>query len=244
MKIRCLIIDDEPLARQGIREYIADVEFLQLAGEFDNALAAADRITGGEIDLLFLDINMPRISGVEFFKTLRNPPPVIFTTAYPEFALEGFELDALDYLVKPVSFERFLKAALRAREYYEVRRRNETARVEATETPASYFFIKADNRLVKIEYSEIMFAEALENYVVIHTTTKKYMTYLTFRAVEEYLPAQNFIRTHKSYIVAMNRVDAIEGNDLRVGDHLVPVSRNLREAVMNRLIEGKYLKRP
>ncbi len=124
MKLNCIIIDDEPLARKGLKEYIADIDFLNLAGEFDNPLKAAELISRGEAQLLLLDIQMPKITGTDFFKTLSNAPPVIFTTAYPQYALDGFELNALDYLVKPISFDRFLKAVLKAKEYYEIRERN------------------------------------------------------------------------------------------------------------------------
>lgn len=241
MIINCIIIDDEPLARKGMREYVEEIDFLRLAGEFDQALSATGVITSGEVELILLDIHLPRLSGLDFLRTLKNAPPVIFTSAYPQYALEGFELEALDYLVKPIPFERFLKAALRAKEYYEVRRKNEEERI----APASsdYFFVKADNRLVKISFAEILFIEALENYVVIHTTQKKYMSYLTFKSIEEYLPDARFIKTHKSYIVAADRVDSIEANDLRVGDHLVPMSRALKDEVVAKLIQGRFLKR-
>ena len=240
MNIQCIIIDDEPLARKGLKEYIADTDFLSVMGEFDNPLRATEIISGGEVQLLFLDIQMPRITGLDFFKTLKNPPPVIFTTAYPQYALEGFEVNALDYLVKPISFDRFLKAALKAREYYEIREKN-TA--EAKDSNADYFFIKADNKLMKVDYNEILYAEALQNYVVIHTTDRKYITYLTFRSVEEYLPSDKFIKTHKSYIISASKIDSIEGNDVRIGSHHVPISRNLKDEVMDRLLKGKFLKR-
>ncbi len=239
MNINCVIIDDEPLARKGLREYIADAGFLNLVGEFDNALKATDLISSGEVQLLFLDIQMPKITGLDFFKTLQNAPPVIFTTAYPQYALEGFEVKALDYLVKPISFDRFLKAALKAKEYYEVREKNVAEASDSSE----YFFIKADNKLVKIVFDEILFAEALQNYVTIHTKDKKYITYLTFKSVESYLPANKFIRVHKSYIVAASKVDTIDGNDIRIGQHHIPISRNMKDEVMERLLKGKFLKR-
>ncbi|MBK9570044.1 MAG: response regulator transcription factor [Chitinophagaceae bacterium] len=238
MNIRSIIIDDEPLARKGLKEYIADVDFLDFIGEFDNPLKAADLISRGEVQLLFLDIQMPKITGLDFFKTLPNAPPVIFTTAYPQYALEGFEVNALDYLVKPVSFERFFKAVLKAKEYYEVR---DTNRNEADTT--EYFFIKADNKLVKIRYEDVLYVEALQNYVIIHTPSKKYMTYLTFRSVEEYLPANKFLKVHKSFIVAAAKIDSIEGNDIRIGQHHIPISRNHKDEVMNKLVKGKFLKR-
>jgi len=240
--INCIIIDDEPLARKGLREYISDVDFLTLAGEYDNALKATEMISRGEVQLLFLDIQMPKITGLDFMKTLHKPVPVIFTTAFPQYALDGFELNALDYLVKPVSFDRFLKAALRAKEYYEVRQKNETDK-STVNAAQEYFFIKADNKLVKISFTDILFIEALQNYVVVHTHDKKFITYLTFKSVEEYLPSLQFIKVHKSFIVSASKIDSIEGNDIRIGQHHIPISRNLKDEVMDRLLKGKFLKR-
>ncbi len=238
MKINCIVIDDEPLARKGILEYIADVDFLELAGDFDNPLKATGLIGKVDSPLLFLDIQMPRITGMEFFKTLQNPPPVIFTTAYPQYALEGFEVNALDYLVKPVSFDRFLKAAMKGREYYEIREENVK---EAAQS--DYFFIKADNKFVRILFDEVLLVEALQNYVTVHTRDKKYMTYLTFKSVEEHLPSDKFIKVHKSYIVAVSKIDSIEGNDIRIGQLHIPISRNQKEAVMEQLLKNRFLKR-
>ncbi|MGZ8557339.1 MAG: LytR/AlgR family response regulator transcription factor [Chitinophagaceae bacterium] len=240
MMLNCIIIDDEPLARKGLKEYINDIDFLNLAGEFDNPLKAMELISRAEVHLLFLDIQMPKITGIDFFKTLPNAPPVIFTTAYPQYALEGFELNALDYLVKPISFDRFFKAVLKAKEYYEVREKN-TA--DAATSSHGYFFIKAENKLVKIFLDDILFAEALQNYVVIHTKDKKYLTYLTFKSVEEYLPADRFIKTHKSFIISAGKTESIEGNNIRIGSHDIPISRNLKEEVMEKLLKGKFLKR-
>jgi len=239
--INCIIIDDEPLARKGLREYISDVDFLQLAGEYDNPLKATEAITNGDIGLLFLDIQMPKITGLEFMKTLQRPIPVIFTTAFPQYALDGFELNALDYLVKPISFDRFLKAALKAKEYYEVRQKNETDKTVAE--PNDHFFIKADNKLVKVSFNDILYVEALQNYVVVHTNEKKYITYLTFKSVEEYLPSSQFLKVHKSFIVSASKIDSIDGNEIRIGAHHVPISRNLKDEVMEKLLKGKFLKR-
>lgn len=238
MKINCIIIDDEPLARKGLREYIGDVGFLNLTGEFDTPLKALEVVSSGNVQLLFLDIQMPKITGLDFLKTLQHPPPVIFTTAYPQYAIEGFELNALDYLVKPISFDRFYKAVLKAKEYYEVRQQN-----IAEPATAGYFFIKSDNKLVKVFFDDFLFAEALQNYVVIHTKTKKYMSYLTFKSVEDYLPGDEFIKTHKSYIVAASKIDSIEGNEILIGQRHIPISRTLKDEVMEKLLKGKFLKR-
>lgn len=239
--IRSIIIDDEPLARKGLREYINDVEFLQMEAEFDSPLKAAKLLSEGSVQLIFLDIQMPKITGLDFFKILQPAPPVIFTTAFPQYALDGFELNALDYLVKPISFERFLKAALRAKEYYEVRDENLPESKEQAKD--DFFFIKADNKLAKICFDDILFAEALQNYVSIHTRTKKYITYLTFKSIEEYLPADRFIKTHKSFIVSASKIDHIDGNEIRIGEHHIPISRSSRDDVMDKLLKGRFLKR-
>lgn len=240
MTIRCVIIDDEPIARKGLKEYIQDVDFLQLVGEFDNPLKSTEVLMKEKIDLLFLDIQMPKMTGMEFLKTLSHPPMVIFTTAYPQYAIEGFELNAIDYLLKPFSFERFWKAVVKARSL-----RESPVQPVTTAVPAEpdYFFIKSDNKLVKIQYDEILFVEALQNYVAVHTTNKKYITYLTFRSIEEHLPASRFIRTHKSFIVAANKVESIEGNDITIGLHHIPISRTEREHVLQQLLQNKLLKR-
>ena len=212
---KILIVDDEP----DIREFIS----YNLMRKGYSVFTAAD----GK-------------SGFDMLTELEKAPHVIFVTAYDEYALKAFEVNALDYLVKPVSFERFLKASLRAKEYYEVREKNMT---EAAASSPGYFFIKADNRLVKLQYGDILFAEAMQNYVIIHTKDKKYITYLTFKSVEDYLPADKFIKTHKSFIVSAEKIESIEGNDIRIGPHQVPISRNLKEEVMDRLLKGKFLKR-
>ncbi len=239
--IQCIIIDDEPLARKGLKEYILDTGFLHLAGEFDTPLKATSLLGEGQVQLIFLDIHMPKITGIEFFKSLQHAPPVIFTTAYPQYALEGFNLNALDYLVKPVSYERFVKAALRAREFYEVRHKNQTDGV--MEQKSGYFFIKSDNKLVKLFYDEILFVEALQNYVAIHTKTRKMITYLTFKSIEDYLPTADFIKTHKSFIVAAAKIDHVEGNHIRIGANDIPISRGARDEVMDKLLKGRFFKR-
>jgi len=238
--IHSIIIDDEPLARKGLKEYINDVDFLSMDGEFDDPLKAMKILNEGTVQLVFLDIQMPKITGIDFFKSLQHAPPVIFTTAYPQYALDGFDLNAIDYLVKPISFERFLKAVLKVKEYYEVRQKNTT---EAGRGKEDFFFIKADNKLVKIFFEEILFVEALQNYVAIHTAGKKFITYLTFKSIEDYLPADRFIKTHKSFIISAAKIDNIDGNDIRIGEHHIPISRSSKDEVMDKLLKGRFLKR-
>lgn len=240
MILNCIIIDDEPLARKGLKEYIADVDFLHLAGEFDNPLKANQALAQQQVHLIFLDIHMPKISGIEFLKTLQHPPLVILTTAYPQYALEGFDLSVLDYLLKPISFERFLKAVLKAQEVYNSR---QPAAATQPIQKDDYIFIKADNKLVKLAYNEIVFVEALQNYVAIHTSDKKYISYLTFKSIEENLPSSLFIKVHKSYLVAIEAITGIEGNEILAGTHHIPISRNLKDEVMEKLLKGRFLKR-
>lgn len=237
-KISCIVIDDEPLARKGLEEYISDVDFLDFIFAYDNPLKAMAALEQQQVQLIFLDIQMPKISGLDFFRNLKKAPPVIFTTAYPQYALEGFELNALDYLVKPISFERFFKSALKAKEYYELRQENSNK-----DAGDDFFFIKADNKFIKLRYDEILFIEALQNYVAVHTSTKKYITYLTFKSVEEFLPAEQFIKTHKSFIVAASKIDSIEGNEIIISGNKIPVSRTSRDEVMEKLLGGRFLRR-
>jgi DNA-binding LytR/AlgR family response regulator len=239
MTLRCVIIDDEPIARKGLKEYMQDASFLQLVGEFDNPLKAADLLMQEKIDLLFLDIQMPKMTGMEFLKTLSQPPMVIFTTAYPQYAVEGFEWNAIDYLLKPFSFERFWKAVSKARTMQEAI----TQPAVAAPGEPDYFFIKSDNKLIKIVYDDILFVEALQNYVAVYTTSRKYITYLTFHSIENHLPAGRFIRTHKSYIVAANKVESIEGNEITIGTYHIPISRTERETVLQQLIQNRLLRR-
>lgn len=231
MKLQCIIIDDEPMARMGLKEYISDTGFLELAGEYDNPLKAA----GLQADLLFLDIQMPKLNGVDFLRSLPHPPMVIFTTAHSEYALQGFELNVIDYLVKPFTFERFLKAALKAQAF--------AGYHEAKTPPDDYFFIKCDNKLERVSFADILYVEALQNYVAIYTPQRKFITYLTFKAVEDYLPDTLFIKVHKSFIVSVSKIDSIDGNDIFIGKEQIPVSRNLKEEVMKRVLNNRYLKR-
>jgi len=238
MILNCVIIDDEPLARKGMKEYVQDVEFLHLLGEFENPVRAMEMLASGKVQLLLLDIQMPKLTGIDLLKSLTHPPQVILTTAYPQYALDGYELNVLDYLLKPISFDRFLKAVMKAKAHYELH----GAAVAAKHTD-DHFFVKADNKHVRVAYEEVCFVEALQNYVSIHLTNGKLMTYLTLTAMEKQLPSQKFIKVHKSFIVNVSRITAIEGNEVIVGDSRIPISRQLREEVMQKVVESKLLKR-
>jgi two-component system LytT family response regulator len=222
--ITCIITDDEPFARKGLKGYVEKIGFLDLKGVCEDALQLSDMLQKQPVDLLFLDIQMPHISGVDFIKALPRPPKVIFTTAFEQYAVQGFELDIMDYLLKPISYERFLKAAWKARDYFSL--------LENTTATIPYIFIKVDGRLEKINFDDILFIEGMENYVAVHLPNKKLITHSTIKGLLEKLPQGQFIQTHKSFIAAINKVDTIHGNTLYIQKHQVPVSKYLREAVL------------
>ena len=236
--LRCIAIDDEPLGLELLEDNISKVPYLQLIASFNNSLDAVKLLQEQPVDLVFLDIQMPGLTGLQLIESIQQKPMFILVTAYEKYALDSYNLNVVDYLVKPVSFDRFLKAVLKAKEYYEVRDTNTKEAVTA-----EYFFIKADNKLVKILFDDVLYAEALQNYVIIHTAAKKHMTYLTFKLVEDYLPPDKFLKVHKSYIVAASKIDSIEGNDIRIGQQHIPISRNQKDEVMEKLLKGKFLKR-
>jgi DNA-binding LytR/AlgR family response regulator len=238
MKLNCLIIDDEPVARKGLAEYIAEIDFLNLVAQCENSLKAAAYLGKHSIDLIYLDIQMPKLSGVEFLKNLKNPPLVVFTTAYSEFAVEGYALDVVDYLVKPIPFERFFRASQKAFEVFRMKR-TASEQVKAVD----YFFIKCDNKYEKIFFSEVLFVEALQNYVVIHTVERKLIAYMTMAGLEQQLPGDLFLKVHKSFIVGLSQIRALDGNDILIGDQRIPISRTLKETVMNKIVGDRLFKR-
>jgi|SRR5437868_6648686 two-component system LytT family response regulator len=229
-KISCIITDDEPFARKGLQGYVEKIDFLDLKGSCEDALQLSNMLQQQPVDLLFLDIQMPHITGVEFLRALRNPPKVIFTTAFEHYAIQGFELDVMDYLLKPISYDRFLKAAWKARDYFALR--------EQSTNSVPYLFVKSNGRLEKIIFSDILFIEGMENYVAIYLENKKIVTHCTIKSLLEKLPAKQFIQTHKSYVVAIDKISSIEGNTLHVQTYQVPVSKYLRDEVLGQIIKS------
>ena len=232
MKIRCILTDDEPMARKGLQGYIEKIDFLELVAVCENAIELNSVLKQQPADLLFLDIEMPYMTGIELLKNLSNPPKVIFTTAYDKYALQGFELEVLDYLLKPISFERFLKAANKAYDHFK----------QADQRP-DHVFVKAENKLEKVRFDEILFIEALENYIGIYMADKKLVTHSTLKAFQEKLPPQQFIQPHKSYLVAIDKINSIEGNVLHVQQYQVPISKYQKEEVLERIVNSTLLKK-
>lgn len=235
VKIRCIVTDDEPMARKGLQGYISKIDFLELVAVCENAMELNSVLKEQQVDLLFLDIEMPYITGIELLKSLPHPPKVIFTTAYDKYAIQGFELEVLDYLLKPISFERFLKAANKAYDFFN---RNVQAQTEP-----DHLFVKADNKLEKIRFDEILFIEAMENYIGIYLAGRKIITHSTMKALQEKLPLQKFIQPHKSYLVAIDKINSIEGNILHIGQFQVPISKYQKEEVLEKIVNNALLKK-
>jgi DNA-binding LytR/AlgR family response regulator len=230
--IRCIAIDDEPLALKQIAGYITKTPFLELAGLCESALQAIEMLENTVVDLMFVDINMPDLSGMEFVKTLENPPLIVFVTAYGEYALEGFRVDAMDYLLKPVSYSDFLKSANKVK-----------ARYDAMQQPAEvrsnkdFLFIKSEYKIHRINLEDIKFIEAMSEYVRIHlVNTKPVMTQLSMKSIEEKLPNDRFMRVHRSFIVNLSKISVIERSRIVFdGSVYIPVSDQYRSRFQNYL---------
>ena len=235
-KIQTIVVEDEPLAREGLLNYIREVDFLHVIRECEDAMDANKVLASEKVDLMFLDIQMPKITGIDFLKSLKNPPMVIMTTAYPNFALQGYELDVLDYLVKPFPFDRFLKAANKARDFFDLKSKGPGAETE--KATADYFFVKVDYRYEKIHFKDILYIEGMENYVVIWTATQKYVTLLRMKTMEETLPATGFMRIHKSFIVSTAAISSIDGNEVVVAGKRLPMSREKKSEIMEKVLKN------
>ena len=228
-KIRCLIIDDEPPARVILKEHIAQVESLELAGDCSNAVEAVAFLQQHPVDLLFLDIQMPHILGTSFIRTLKNPPKVIFTTAFRKYAVEGFDLNAVDYLLKPIGFERFLQAVNKVLQLNITVKENEP--VGATEPSHPFLYFRVDRKMVKVFLDDILFLESMKDYIKIFTQTKTIITKQPISSLEELLPADAFVRIHRSYIVAIDKIDSFNADTIEIGKNELPIGRVYKSEV-------------
>ena len=225
-KIHCLVIDDEPPAREILKQHIAGVEALQLTGTCSNAVEAISFLKQHPVDFLFLDIQMPQLLGTNFIRTLKNPPRVIFTTAYRKYAIEGFELDAVDYILKPISFERFLKAVNKVLQInFTTIQTPPTTKEHQYEPANSFLYFRADRKMVKILFRDILYIEALKDYIKIVTNGKTIITKYVLSTLEEMLPASEFLRIHKSYIVAVNKIESYYADSIYIAKHELPIGR-------------------
>ena len=226
--MKCIIIDDEPLAREVMKMNINEVPTLELVGEFDDAIKANEYIQENEVDLMFLDIEMPGVSGLDFLKNLPSPPYVILATAYPQYAAEAYELDVVDYLVKPIKLDRFIKAVNKVEEIISLSK--QTTMLESIES--DFIFVKSDRKYVKIRFEEIFFIEGLKDYVIVHAVHGKYMTAMNVKTIHNKLPEEIFFRTSKSYIINVGHIKEIDGNDVIVADNKIPIGRSYRDGFL------------
>ncbi|MEO1517886.1 MAG: LytTR family DNA-binding domain-containing protein [Bacteroidota bacterium] len=236
--MNCLIVDDEPLAREGLADYAQQIDFLQLVGMAEHPMEALSILEQNKIDLLFLDIQMPKMNGIDFLKSLEKRPLIILTTAYPSFALEGYQLDVLDYLVKPITFQRFLKSALKAKKQFNLLAQADQPVASTTAAPPAtdHFFIKSDGKIEKISFAELLYAEGMQNYLILHTERGKFTTLLTLKSLLGKLPPKQFQQVHRSFIVQLSKVQTIEGHMLQIGTSSVPVSRSRLEKITQLLL--------
>jgi two-component system LytT family response regulator len=231
VKLKCIIVDDEPLARSLLTDYVRKVPHLELINAFANPMEAIEVLHKNEIDILFLDIQMPEITGITLLKTLQKKPLVILTTAYSEYAIESYELDVLDYLLKPVTFERFLKAVDKASQRLMVATPTGKTKENNLEEPVQPFvFIKDGTKLVKVRFDDILYVEGLKDYVTIHTRQQKIVSLQRLKSLEEQLPAHKFIRIHHSFIVALDAIDTIHKGEIQVGTAYLPISDSYKKA--------------
>ncbi|WP_394746839.1 LytR/AlgR family response regulator transcription factor [Spongiimicrobium salis] len=219
-RLNCLIIDDEPVAREGINDYCKEISFLNVVALCKNVLQANHYLESNEIDLIFLDINMPILSGVDWLKGLKKSPSIIMTTAYEEYALQSFGYNVLDYLVKPISYKRFLQAVNKVNSYYEY------------SDEKNILFLKNERQLKKIHIKDILFVKAMQNYIKIVTSKETIVTQITLKDFKDQLPENDFIQTHKSYIVSKYKVDTIVENEIIIGDYEIPISVRLKKEVL------------
>jgi DNA-binding LytR/AlgR family response regulator len=231
MKIKCIITDDEPMARKGLRGYIEKIDYLTLVGECEDAIALNTMLKNQQVDLIFLDIEMPEMSGLELLSNLTKPPKVIIVSAYEQYAIKGYEFDVIDYLLKPVSFDRFLKSVNRIHDQLQSKQKEGD----------DYIFVKSDKQLKKIVLKEILFIQSMENYAVIQTTSTKEIVYTTLKQIYDLLPQQIFQQVHRSYIVNIDRVNTIDGNQLNVESYKIPVARNFRDKISNLILNDRLI---
>lgn len=229
MTINCLVVDDEPASREILEKYIRDCPFLQLSGSCKNAFEAAEQLNQSAVQVLFLDINMPKLSGLNFYRSLVNPPDVIFTTAYPGYAVEGFEVEAVDYLLKPFSFERFLKAVHKVQQKYQQNTQQEPATI----------VLRADKKLHRVKTDAIYYMEALGDYVKVHCREKTIVVHTTLQNLLNELPGDKMMRVHKSYAISLDKIELIEGNQINMLDAKIPIGKTYKTEFMQALDNGQ-----
>lgn len=240
MAIKCIIVDDEPLAIEIVESYVTRIDQLQLQGTFRNAVQAFAYLQQHNIDLIFLDIQMPKLSGIEFLKTLKNPPKVIFTTAFRDYALDGFDLEVIDYLLKPIPFERFLKAVAKVMHQQPPSTPIPSPAKKLEPSTDDYVYFKVDKKMIKTKMAAVLYIESIKDYVKVRTDEKEIITQQKISYLEESLPRQQFLRIHRSFIVNIDKIDAYSATDVEIGKHSIPIGRNYKNDVMKVLAKNVF----
>jgi two-component system, LytTR family, response regulator len=242
MKVKCVIVEDEPLARNLLVEYVRKVPTLHLVEACSSAISAIEVLRKNAVDILFLDVQMPELTGISLLKVLQKRPLVILTTAYSEYALEGYELDVVDYLLKPITFERFLRSVDKATLRLQVHRPETVAEVPAVSVPAAqpFVFVKDGTKLVKVVFDDILYVEGLKDYVTIHTKTQKIVSLQRLKTLEDQLPSDKFIRIHNSFIVSLKAIDVVHKNNVQVGNAMLPIGETYKK-IFREFIEKKKM---
>lgn len=241
--IRCIIVDDEPLALHVLEDYMSKIPFLQLVKATTNPIEALTLVQEGNVDLVFLDVQMPELTGIQFLKIANGKAKVILTTAYPQYALEGYELDVIDYLLKPIAFDRFFKSVQKAQGILQPAVK--TAQPEPTQKPqqdflSDFIFVKTEHKIQKVYLNDILFIEGLKDYISIFTTAERIITLQNMKKMEDALPVKHFIRVHKSYIVSINKIDSIERSRIFIADKIIPVGDTYRDEFF-KIVDGKNI---
>lgn len=232
-KIRCIIVDDEPVAREVLESLLTRIDQVEVLSQCKNALEAFNVINDQRVDLIFLDINMPEISGLSFARSINKDIKIIFTTAYREYAVEGFDLRAVDYLLKPISFERLLQSINKYLD--ETATRKSSIPKEVVQSKSDYIFVRSDRKMIKIAFEEILFIESISDYIKIHLKDKSVITRETITSIEAKLPKRDFLRTHRSFVVSLTYVDSYTNEFVEIGPRQIPVSRTYKDEVLARL---------
>lgn len=246
MKMNCIAVDDELLALKKIQRFAEKIDYLNLLGTFDNALSTFSFLRNNKVDLIFLDIQMDEFTGIQLIETLKDPPYIVLTTAYDEYALKAYELDVVDYLLKPIPFERFVKAAEKVYLRFLKDQKNHLIseaeiRVGTQNKAPKFTFIKSGNKTIKVYFDKILYIEGQRDYLQIHTEDAKIMTLLNFKKIQELLDPQRFVRVHKSYMISIDKIDYIENNAIRIKDKLIPVSSTYKVAFFNLLNQQNFI---
>jgi DNA-binding LytR/AlgR family response regulator len=230
MKINCIAIDDELPALKQMQSYLSKIPYLDLVGSFNNGIDALSFLKDNSVDLFFLDVQMDDLNGIQLLQVLNTKPKVILTTAYDQYALKAFDLEVSDYLLKPISFERFVKAVEKI-----FRELDSSTEDKSEKGKRNYCFVKTEFKMVRIDFDEIIYIEGLKEYLIIRTTTGKVLSLMTFKEIIDILPEDNFVRTHKSYIVAINKIESIERNRIKIGEKLIPVGNTFKDEFYKRI---------